>query len=116
MFGGVLAFVSLGAAPLWLLLGGPTLLATVLATATLLPGGPPRPQSERARRLQRTADFFEMSLFGVFLPLACACLLAVAALPLHGTAESATVVVVMLAALVGSFVLTRAVFFDRDDA
>ena len=114
MTGGVLAFVSLGTAPLWLLLGGPTLLATVLAVATLLPARPLRPLSVRAEKLRRVSSIVEMALVSVFLPLATTCLLVIEALPLHGTAEGVTAIVVLLAALVSSFLIARAFFSDID--
>jgi hypothetical protein len=97
--GGFVAFISMGSAPLPLMLGLPTILATLLSVSMLASSRVSHSFSPRRVRLARTVETVEFALFGLFLPLVSVALLVVAALPLSGVAEVVSMVVGLSASL-----------------
>lgn len=82
----VMSIASLGHAPVWLMLCGPTIVAAIPACGLLYTGSA-RPIRKRSQRAARFAEFVEGTV-ALGISFACACLLVVVALPLHKTLEN----------------------------
>lgn len=95
MSGAVISLASLGHAPAWLMLCGPTLVAAIPACG-LLYAGSARPIRKQSQRAARRAEIAEGAVV-LGISFSCAGLLLVAALPLHDTTENVAALAAMAA-------------------
>jgi len=86
MSAAAMTIASLGHAPVWLMLCGPTIVAAIPACG-LLYAGSARPIRKQSQRAARFAEFVEGTV-ALGISFACAGLLVVVALPLHRTIEN----------------------------
>lgn len=86
MLAGAMTIASLGHAPVWLMLCGPTVVAAIPACG-LLYAGSARPIRKQSQRAARFAEFVEGTV-ALGISFACSGLLVVVALPLHKTIEN----------------------------
>jgi len=106
----LVGLVSMGAAPLWFLVGAPLLLASFVASAAFWAGGAETatdgPCSRIGRRLQSVTRW-ALDSTAFTLPLVVTGLLFVLALPLPGTTKNIAIGPVLMCAAVGGCALAR---------
>ena len=110
VMGSLIALVSTGTAPLWLLAGGPLLMSSWLSIAMLRSGRPEPARSPRRERLVRQAEAVSERLLlvlGMFLPFSMIGLLVVVALPLHGRTESFVGIIATAVSIICAVLVTR---------
>ena len=86
MLSAAMTIASLGHAPVWLMLCGPTIVAAIPACGLLYTGSA-RPIRNQSQRAARFAEFVEGTV-ALGISFACAGLIVIVALPLHETIEN----------------------------
>ncbi len=108
----LVGLVSFGAAPLWLLLGGPLVVATWLASTFARLAKPARELSQRGGRIlasTRRVGASAMDVLALFPSFAAGSLLFVYALPFGNDAETVGVLVALLASLLAAARIAKAI-------